>query len=293
MAALPDPRPAARRAVGRRAPRVLAGPAPLPGPLDDRDRRSGSRRTASSTSRCAARTGCGSTRTRSSPSSGGTLMTDRVRYAIPYGPLGALAHVAFVRRDLRRIFDYRRDAVAALLGDGAATLSRPCRPSPDRSAGRSPPCWPPPWPPRAARPANPPAPPTSRTRAPGHTRRGCDARTSRWACRPTCIADRYEGRTVLRATNNLKSRGEGPVMLRGTRTGKRDDARPPAHLPRRRLTPGRTHRRDALASSTSRVRARTGSGPTPRASSCGRSTRRATASGSCGPGRRSSTACAT
>jgi hypothetical protein len=34
-------------------------------------------------------------------------------------------------------------------------------------------------------------------------------------------ADRYEGRTVLRATNNLKSRGEGPVMLRGTRTGKR------------------------------------------------------------------------
>jgi hypothetical protein len=34
-------------------------------------------------------------------------------------------------------------------------------------------------------------------------------------------ADRYEGRTVLRATNNLKSRGEGPVMLRGTRSGKR------------------------------------------------------------------------
>jgi hypothetical protein len=33
-------------------------------------------------------------------------------------------------------------------------------------------------------------------------------------------ADRYEGRIVLRATNNLKSRGEGPVMLRGTRNGK-------------------------------------------------------------------------
>ena len=62
------------------------------------------------------------------PVEGGTLLTDRVRYAIPYGPLGALAHVAFVRRDLRRIFDYRRDAVAALLGDGAATLSRPCPP---------------------------------------------------------------------------------------------------------------------------------------------------------------------
>ena len=50
------------------------------------------------------------------PVEGGTLLTDRVRYAIPYGPLGALAHIAFVRRDLRRIFDYRRDAVADLLG---------------------------------------------------------------------------------------------------------------------------------------------------------------------------------
>jgi ligand-binding SRPBCC domain-containing protein len=49
------------------------------------------------------------------PVEGGTVLTDQVRYAIPYGPLGALAHVAFVRRDLRRIFDYRRDAVAALL----------------------------------------------------------------------------------------------------------------------------------------------------------------------------------
>ncbi len=49
------------------------------------------------------------------PSGEGTLMTDTVRYAIPYGPLGAIAHVAFVRRDLRRIFDYRRDAVSALL----------------------------------------------------------------------------------------------------------------------------------------------------------------------------------
>ena len=33
--------------------------------------------------------------------------------------------------------------------------------------------------------------------------------------------DRYEGRTVLRATNNVKSRGKGPIMLRGTRTGAR------------------------------------------------------------------------
>ncbi len=41
---------------------------------------------------------------------------DSVRYALPLGALGELAHVAFVQRDLRRIFDYRARAVAALLG---------------------------------------------------------------------------------------------------------------------------------------------------------------------------------
>ena len=33
--------------------------------------------------------------------------------------------------------------------------------------------------------------------------------------------DHYEGKTVLRATNNVKSRGNGPMMLRGTRSGPR------------------------------------------------------------------------
>jgi hypothetical protein len=46
---------------------------------------------------------------------GGTLMRDRVRYALPLGPVGALAHLAFVRRDLRRIFDFRQAAVARAL----------------------------------------------------------------------------------------------------------------------------------------------------------------------------------
>jgi len=45
----------------------------------------------------------------------GTLMRDTVRYALPLGPLGRVARVAIVRRDLERIFDFRRDAVAALL----------------------------------------------------------------------------------------------------------------------------------------------------------------------------------
>jgi ligand-binding SRPBCC domain-containing protein len=41
------------------------------------------------------------------------VIRDHVRYALPFGPLGALAHAAFVRRDLERIFDYRAQAVAA------------------------------------------------------------------------------------------------------------------------------------------------------------------------------------
>jgi ligand-binding SRPBCC domain-containing protein len=46
----------------------------------------------------------------------GTLMCDRVRYALPWAAAGELAHRAFVRRDLRRIFDYRGREVARRLG---------------------------------------------------------------------------------------------------------------------------------------------------------------------------------
>ncbi len=44
-----------------------------------------------------------------------TLIRDRVRYGLPLGPLGELAHRLFVRRDVERIFDFRREAVAARL----------------------------------------------------------------------------------------------------------------------------------------------------------------------------------
>jgi ligand-binding SRPBCC domain-containing protein len=44
-----------------------------------------------------------------------TVIHDRVRYAIPLGPIGSLAHRLFVRRDLERIFDYRRKAAFELL----------------------------------------------------------------------------------------------------------------------------------------------------------------------------------
>ncbi|MGZ4167570.1 MAG: SRPBCC family protein [Solirubrobacteraceae bacterium] len=45
----------------------------------------------------------------------GTIVGDEVDYALPLGPVGDLAHPVFVRRDLRRIFEYRGQAVARLL----------------------------------------------------------------------------------------------------------------------------------------------------------------------------------
>jgi ligand-binding SRPBCC domain-containing protein len=46
---------------------------------------------------------------------GGTLMVDEVRYALPLGVVGELAHRLVVRGDLRRIFDYRAVRVPQLL----------------------------------------------------------------------------------------------------------------------------------------------------------------------------------
>ncbi|MBA3866835.1 MAG: SRPBCC family protein [Solirubrobacterales bacterium] len=43
------------------------------------------------------------------------LIEDRVRYALPLGPLGLIAHRLFVRNDVERIFDFRREAVAGQL----------------------------------------------------------------------------------------------------------------------------------------------------------------------------------
>jgi ligand-binding SRPBCC domain-containing protein len=49
------------------------------------------------------------------PDGDGTLIRDRVRYRIGFGRLGELAHRAFVRRDLERIFDYRQEAIGRLI----------------------------------------------------------------------------------------------------------------------------------------------------------------------------------
>jgi hypothetical protein len=46
---------------------------------------------------------------------GAVVIGDHVRYALPFGALGTIAHAAFVKRDLQRIFDFRTQAVARLL----------------------------------------------------------------------------------------------------------------------------------------------------------------------------------
>ena len=59
------------------------------------------------------------------PACDGSIMHDVVRYGLPLGPLGSLAHLVLVRRDLERIFDFRCDAVTELL-DGSGASSPHC-----------------------------------------------------------------------------------------------------------------------------------------------------------------------
>ncbi|HEX5926903.1 MAG TPA: SRPBCC family protein [Baekduia sp.] len=51
-----------------------------------------------------------------------TIMRDTVRYAIGFGPIGALATRAFVHRDVAAIFEYRRQAVVEALRSAADGL---------------------------------------------------------------------------------------------------------------------------------------------------------------------------
>ncbi len=61
---------------------------------------------------------------------GGTLIRDRIEYSLPMGPLGALAHRLFVRRQLEGIFAYRREAVSRLLAGDALTMPGTADPAP-------------------------------------------------------------------------------------------------------------------------------------------------------------------
>lgn len=65
---------------------------------------------------------------------GGTVMTDVVRYSLPFGPLGALAHRALVSADLRRIFEHRARAIPRQLAEAASRPSN-SRLTPGRSPG--------------------------------------------------------------------------------------------------------------------------------------------------------------
>jgi ligand-binding SRPBCC domain-containing protein len=53
------------------------------------------------------------------PKDGGTLMTDVVRYRLPFGILGRVMHRIKVRHDLERIFSYRFRRIQEVLGDAA------------------------------------------------------------------------------------------------------------------------------------------------------------------------------
>jgi ligand-binding SRPBCC domain-containing protein len=45
-----------------------------------------------------------------------TKMIDEVQYSLPFGVLGRIVHTLKVRRDVTRIFDYRREQIDALFG---------------------------------------------------------------------------------------------------------------------------------------------------------------------------------
>lgn len=45
---------------------------------------------------------------------GGTRITDQVRYKVGWGPIGRIVTALWVRRDIRRIFAYRKQVLAEL-----------------------------------------------------------------------------------------------------------------------------------------------------------------------------------
>ncbi len=45
---------------------------------------------------------------------GGTLMRDRVTYALPFAAIGRMAHRALVKQDVERIFDFRAETMRKL-----------------------------------------------------------------------------------------------------------------------------------------------------------------------------------
>ncbi|MAJ29369.1 hypothetical protein CBD41_08185 [bacterium TMED181] len=48
---------------------------------------------------------------------GGVHFFDRVTYTLPFGPLGSIAHAVYVKSELARIFDYRKEAMTRIFGE--------------------------------------------------------------------------------------------------------------------------------------------------------------------------------
>lgn len=63
-------------------------------------------------------------RHRFEPIDGGTVIHDEIRYRLPLGPLGDLAHALVVRRELEWIFRFRAAAIRAVFAPAAAPTGR-------------------------------------------------------------------------------------------------------------------------------------------------------------------------
>ncbi len=48
---------------------------------------------------------------------GGTMVRDRIRYALPFGPAGRFVHSVAVRRRLEEIFNYRARVIDGTFGE--------------------------------------------------------------------------------------------------------------------------------------------------------------------------------
>lgn len=54
-----------------------------------------------------------------------TIVSDRVRYSLPLGALGRMAHGLLVGRQLLAIFNYRQRAIPGLIGAECTTIEAP------------------------------------------------------------------------------------------------------------------------------------------------------------------------
>jgi ligand-binding SRPBCC domain-containing protein len=54
---------------------------------------------------------------------GGTIVRDRIRYALPFGPVGRLVHSLAVRNQLEEIFDFRVRVIDGIFREGGTPVA--------------------------------------------------------------------------------------------------------------------------------------------------------------------------